>query len=382
MSFIGQTAAAGINASASVTTTAMTNAANKEIAEKTNAQQYKMWQEQMQHDVDMWNMQNQYNSPEEQMKRLEQAGINPLMLDGSIPTGNAQQSAGGQTPPQFVAPTMQAPQLDFTSLSNAYKNFADARKADSESGLLEFQLDSIKELSLQGMNPEVIKTKIMLEEYNKARKENKYLPQFLDGQLKKLGREIDSLTSENKYRRELCKQVREQTRGVKLTNDFNAEQFPQQLKLLSEQILSEQQRRENEKGLAAAQINQANETAAMLSEQKGLLSQQTASESEKTMELQFRNGLRKLGINPDDKSLPFFAGVALQLYKGEISDSDVSQYFSLLAHADRVGWDKIAKSNADLTKFQLFGSQANLFGGIRQMFGEAKGMILKTPKYK
>lgn len=44
-----------------------------------------------QFNVDMWNRQNLYNSPREQMKRLQEAGLNPNLIygNGSAGTGNA-----------------------------------------------------------------------------------------------------------------------------------------------------------------------------------------------------------------------------------------------------------------------------------------------------
>lgn len=42
-----------------------------------------------QHDVNMWNMQNQYNTPQMQMQRLTEAGLNPHLMYGQGNTGNA-----------------------------------------------------------------------------------------------------------------------------------------------------------------------------------------------------------------------------------------------------------------------------------------------------
>lgn len=61
----------------------------------------------------MWNMQNEYNSPQAQMKRLESAGLNPSLMLGSINTGNAAHA------PEMVTP--QAPHVD-----KAMREFANA----------------------------------------------------------------------------------------------------------------------------------------------------------------------------------------------------------------------------------------------------------------
>ena len=55
-------------------------------ANKTNI---RLAREGRQHDVDMWNRQNAYNTPEMQMQRLKEAGLNPNLMYGSGTTGNA-----------------------------------------------------------------------------------------------------------------------------------------------------------------------------------------------------------------------------------------------------------------------------------------------------
>ena len=66
------------------------NKANLQIARETNAQNYKMFQEQLGFTEDMWNKNNLYNSPSEQMKRYQDAGINPYMALDNISGGNAE----------------------------------------------------------------------------------------------------------------------------------------------------------------------------------------------------------------------------------------------------------------------------------------------------
>lgn len=47
--------------------------------------------------VEMWRMQNEYNAPKAQMKRLQEAGLNPNLIYGKGTVGNA------QTMPQYQA---------------------------------------------------------------------------------------------------------------------------------------------------------------------------------------------------------------------------------------------------------------------------------------
>lgn len=67
------------------------NAANKELAEYA-----------YQKNLEMWNRQNVYNSPVEQMARLKDAGLNPNLMYGQGNTGNASSA------PSYDAPKMEA----------------------------------------------------------------------------------------------------------------------------------------------------------------------------------------------------------------------------------------------------------------------------------
>lgn len=100
------------------------NSANKAMLKatrETNAQNYKIWQEQQNHNrelyglqhhnnIELWNMQNEYNDPSNQMERLRNAGLNPYMaISGNNPTGVATNSPASATAQPAQAPTMQAP---------------------------------------------------------------------------------------------------------------------------------------------------------------------------------------------------------------------------------------------------------------------------------
>lgn len=57
----------------------------------TNRTNIKLAQDARAHDVNMWHLQNAYNTPEMQMQRLKEAGLNPNLIYGSgqASTGNA-----------------------------------------------------------------------------------------------------------------------------------------------------------------------------------------------------------------------------------------------------------------------------------------------------
>lgn len=61
-------------------------------AKKQYEYQRKLNQEAFQHDIDMWNRQNEYNTPSAQMERLQAAGLNPNLVYGN---GGATNTASG-----------------------------------------------------------------------------------------------------------------------------------------------------------------------------------------------------------------------------------------------------------------------------------------------
>lgn len=96
----------------------------------------KLAEQQNQFNIDMWNRQNEYNSPAAQMKRFSEAGLNPNLIYGQGNAGNASSA------PEMVTPN--APELSRgmrelaqafnieglrTAIANRKKAEADARIA-------------------------------------------------------------------------------------------------------------------------------------------------------------------------------------------------------------------------------------------------------------
>lgn len=71
-----------------------TNKANIELAKYQNEWQTQENEKAYQRNLQMWNLQNEYNSPTQQMARLRSAGLNPNLVYGSGVTGNS----AGSTP--------------------------------------------------------------------------------------------------------------------------------------------------------------------------------------------------------------------------------------------------------------------------------------------
>lgn len=58
----------------------------------------KLAAQQNQYNIDMWRMQNEYNSPAAQMQRFKEAGLNPNLIYGQGSNGNAQSAPHMVTP--------------------------------------------------------------------------------------------------------------------------------------------------------------------------------------------------------------------------------------------------------------------------------------------
>lgn len=82
----------------------------KSQQDRANEANMELAKYQFDRNVEMWKMQNEYNSPKAQMARLAEAGLNPNLIygNGSASTGNAESA------PQYQAPTM-----------HPYTNFGD-----------------------------------------------------------------------------------------------------------------------------------------------------------------------------------------------------------------------------------------------------------------
>lgn len=97
---------------------------------------------------EMWNMQNAYNTPEEQMKRYQDAGLNPNLIYGQGTPGNATDSPSYNptkaTKPNTLTPP-QLPQFKSSLPTNlnfleGYQILANVRNTDAQTALIDEQV--------------------------------------------------------------------------------------------------------------------------------------------------------------------------------------------------------------------------------------------------
>lgn len=97
---------------------------------KTQKFAREMYQIQKQDNEKFWHMQNDYNSPEAQMARLESAGLNPNMVYGH---GNAIQTAGDIKSPNAPNWSPNAPRVNLGgAVGGAVNTYFDARIKDQQ----------------------------------------------------------------------------------------------------------------------------------------------------------------------------------------------------------------------------------------------------------
>lgn len=122
--------AAGIAATAStINAGSQANYAGKN---RRQSEKLMKWQ----HDINLtdWGLENEYNSPANQMKRLKDAGLNPNLIYGSGSGGMQGGSVNSTSAPQSH---MEAPQFD---VSGVLKAFIDLSLLDKQKDLLSAQV--------------------------------------------------------------------------------------------------------------------------------------------------------------------------------------------------------------------------------------------------
>lgn len=148
--------------------TRLTNEANLRIADATNKMNYKIMQENNEFNermaLKMFDLENTYNSPVEQMKRYAQAGLNPAVMMSGGGTGSAQSAPAdaatpvGQPATMIPGAPMEAAQINptqtpsnsliafssvadaFNSLSSSVRNSVEAKNARKK---LNYELDNL-----------------------------------------------------------------------------------------------------------------------------------------------------------------------------------------------------------------------------------------------
>lgn len=166
----------------------------KKEAQKQREHEFNLSQYAYSKDVSMWNKMNEYNTPEQQMKRYEEAGLNPHLIYGQGTPGNA------SSMPQYQAPRAEYPFVPL-ELGNMLGQYAQFKKTMAETDnlaemkkILEYKKEMLyydktgsfydmlisddkyqHSLDMMGKENELISSKIQTEinrgDYTKAQKD-------------------------------------------------------------------------------------------------------------------------------------------------------------------------------------------------------------------
>lgn len=355
----------------------LANEANIRNVDATNDNQIALMREQNKWNLEQWERENQYNSPEAQRQRLEAAGLNPLLLEGWS-SGNASGYAQGANVPQLQAPQVQPefgdPQITanaFQQIAGAFKNFGDFSKSMSESGMNIQQFSFVQDMALKGYNPEVIKARSALEMYNQLITQGKYQIPQIEAIIRDYTQRANFNAWSAEVRRQEVDKVRAEYEGIKFTNKFNADKAPLELAKIYAEARDIYLGTNIKANVAESQINLADQQAGLASAQAGLAAAQTEKVNEESEGVRYDNAVKHLrarladiGINPDDKHLPFFLGVGMNVADNKIPAWKVSQLFDAIGDAEMRGWKSLSEGNADLSKFQLYGDPSGAFSII------------------
>ena len=363
-----------------------TNLMNKQIADERNHLEIEMMREQNDWNLEQWNRENEYNSPEQQMQRLRDAGLNPLLFFGGSNSSGVSGTQSAVSPPSLDAPIMQAGHVEpefgnpmitsgaLNQIAGAFKNFGDYSKAMSESGLNSQQFSFVSDMSKRGINPELIKARTSLELFNQLVTSGKYQVPQIEAIIRDYNQRSNFNAWSAEVRRQEVDNLKEQYEGIRFTNKFNKDKAPLELAKLAVECRDIYLGTNIKASVAESQINLANQQAGLAQAQSGLVGAQTEQVEEQTQGVRYENavkrlraGLADMGINPDDKHLPFFMGLGLNIAENKIAPQKVSTFFDAVGDAELRSWKSLSEGHADLTKFDLYGQPSGFLGAGAQV---------------
>lgn len=139
-----------------------TNAMNYRIMQETNRANRALSEYEWSKNLQMWNLQNEYNTPSAQMARYKAAGLNPNLIYGNVSSGNAsvlpkyqaaQQQSATMQPGHVDAYRNVAPKIAMTSgIMDVLNQFQDYRNKKANEDLLRANEQSTRLGMVLGLN--------------------------------------------------------------------------------------------------------------------------------------------------------------------------------------------------------------------------------------
>lgn len=296
--------------------TKATNASNERIADKTNALNYKMWQEQKQYDYEKWKEELAYNSPSEQRKRFEQAGINPNLAIAQISGGNAESAASSGNRPDAIAAQMLNPAEEVSQYANNLQNIAGGFNnlsrtfqqnqldaAQTRSASVEADIQSIERnyraAQLEATINKLVKEGQLSEEQAKNLRVNTFINSATaDSQIKQKQYEAENAQKQGK----VLDSVAELNLTNKVQSQVQTEIMRTELKYLPRKLQVDIQ-----KSLSEISVNAAN--SLLLGENRNLVREQVKTQVEATLSAKTDNKIKQDTIKAVTDRIFYEAGV-------------------------------------------------------------------------
>ena len=205
-------------------------AANLWATDQTNKANERLQRQQNEHNLQLWHLNNEYNTPVQQMQRLKDAGLNPDMMyiQGQANSlGNSASPAQGQSPFPHISQSFD-PKLT-AELSNlmadTYKKRMEGKGQDIQNEIMDktglqqamldlnFSQESINNLvqKTSNLHTEQDKMKEEIENYKKAREQ-------MDASIAKTIQETQNLKAEEATEKQALQLLIAQTQGQELNN--------------------------------------------------------------------------------------------------------------------------------------------------------------------
>lgn len=242
-----------------------------------------------------WNMQNEYNSPQAQMKRFQDAGLNPNLIYGQGNAGNA-----GSIP----VPSAQTPQFRSVVDSNVGRDAIGAMNAFADLEIKHLQADNLKAQNSVIMEDALYKKALRERSVFDLNFERELAPISADARRERL----------RQTRTQIDLSVNEDARRALLTSK-NIDEATERMANLREQRLLTRAQTANthaERQRIYHDIARIDETVRQLKKDGTL----------KDMDIELRRG----GINPNDPMWARMLGRALSSIFPE--DPDTPNFFS------------------------------------------------------
>lgn len=138
----------GVGAAANLISGNQTNKANIQMNRENNAAQMELAKYQADRNLELWNLNNEYNSPVKQMERYREAGLNPNLIygSGSASAGNASAPAAGMSLPTTRPGHVENYMPNITQLlMNGLTQSANIQKTNSETAVNYQNLANLEE---------------------------------------------------------------------------------------------------------------------------------------------------------------------------------------------------------------------------------------------